>query len=194
MVFCDVTVDGKRRVGQGVQCSTCNFLTVSIPSIGTATCDVGSEGDLTAFANHITRSEGQLDRVKCDNRDRIITHSLTLRGGLIDMDLIIGRGIRTHREGAAGGTNDRSFGRTVSGEPSVGQVFSVIVAQISCKDNIATCANGIIGSSNFNYDVTVHIDSIRFADTSTTVRVEYFNRVDVRLVGSWVVNCNRGIR
>ena len=168
-------------------------MTISIPSVSTAASDISSNRDFTAIANNITRSEGKVNRVKRNNCDRIITHSLAQSGGLEYTDLVISRSVRMNCQCTAGSTIDKCFCRTVSSVPSVSEVFRIVITQISRQDDISACANRIIGSSNLNEDVSVYINCIRFANASATIGIGDFHSVDVRFIGSLMADGDRSI-
>ena len=73
-----IAIHGQRRIRNRIQGGARNHLAISIPCIGSAASNICREGDFTASADNITRREGELDGVKRDNCNRIITHSLAL--------------------------------------------------------------------------------------------------------------------
>ena len=123
IVLCNITVNCKRRISNGIQCSTRNNLTISVPCVSTTSGYVSSKSNLTAFANHITRSEGQHNRIKGNDSNCIVTDGLALRCGLINTYLVIGGFIRINRKCTARRTKYRSICCSIGSIPSIGEVF-----------------------------------------------------------------------
>ena len=78
----DSTVNRNRRIRNCIQVCTRNHLTISIPCIGTAASDISGEGDFSTVTDNITRCKREVNRVKSNNCDRIITHCHTSGSGL----------------------------------------------------------------------------------------------------------------
>ena len=99
-----------------------------------------------------------------------------------------------NRQRTAGGTIDFCFGCTVCGVPSVSEVRRIVITKICSQYHFTASANRVIGSCNFNDDVIVDINCVRFADASATIGVRNLHRIDVRFIRSRMADGDCSIR
>ena len=187
-----VTVDSGGRIKNTIQVGTTNLNTISIPSIVTVHLNRSyCERNLTTEADGSVAHLFPSQNFGFHDGDGIKALSFAFGSGLHHIDDVLVVLSRMDGEDAAGSTVDfNGITNVVTSyfRPSVNEVVSVVVNQVSSEGHLTTRTDAINAVGHLNSYAVVHIDIVRIAGNGAASFIVNRNGEDVRFISEGSVN------